>query len=121
MADEKTIPQAEYDAAISNLNSKVDELTNKYAGAMDDLKKAQRELRSAKEITPETHQAEVERADKAEQALTDATKQVKTLTGERDSAVKALSAETGLHHETSHSGRLEIGSDRQWREGRGFH
>jgi hypothetical protein len=75
------------------LEGKVEELSNKYSGAMDDLKKAQRELRAAKDITPEAHQAEIDRADKAEAALAEVNKQVKALTTERDKAVKDLQTE----------------------------
>lgn len=52
-------------------------------------------LRSATEIKPEDLSAAEERADKAERALADATKQVKTLAAERDKAVQALEQESG--------------------------
>lgn len=52
-------------------------------------------LRSATEIKPEDLSAAEERADKAEKALADLNKQVKTLAAERDKAVQALEQESG--------------------------
>lgn len=52
-------------------------------------------LRSATEIKPEDLSAAEERADKAERALADLNKQVKTLAAERDKAVQALEQESG--------------------------
>ena len=95
MSDD-TITKAEYDKLASQLATLTERLETteaKNAGLLDDLKKAQRELRSAKDITPEAHQAEVDRADKAEAALAELSKQVKALSGERDKAVKALTDE----------------------------
>lgn len=99
MADDKTFTKADIDAAVAAatgaMDDKIEELSNKYAGAMDDLKKAQREVRAARDIKPEDLAAAEERADKAEAALKDANKQVGTLTKERDGAVKALETEQG--------------------------
>lgn len=99
MSDEKTFTKADVDAAVAaataKLDDKVEELSNKYSGAIDDLKKAQREARAAKDITPESHQAEVERADKAEAALAEANKALKAANTEREKAAKALEAEQG--------------------------
>lgn len=99
MADDKTFTQADLDAAVTKataaFDDKIEELTNKYTGAMDDLKKAQRDLRSKQDITPETLAAAEARADKAEAELGDMKKQVATLTKERDTAVKSLETEQG--------------------------
>jgi hypothetical protein len=99
MAEDKTFTKAELDAAIeaavAKVSEKVDELSSKNAGLLDDLKKAQREARAAKDIKPEDLQAESERADKAEAALAEATKNLKSITGERDKALKALETEQG--------------------------
>lgn len=92
MADEKTFTQADLDAAIEKavgpLKSKLDEV-------MDEAKEAKRKLRAASEIKPEDLAAAEDRADKAEQALADANKALKTLTKERDDAVKSLESEQG--------------------------
>lgn len=92
MADEKTFTQADLDAAIEKavgpLKSKLDEV-------MDEAKEAKRKLRAASEIKPEDLAAAEDRADKAEQALADANKTLKTLTKERDDAVKLLESEQG--------------------------
>lgn len=102
MADE--ITKADIDAAVkvavekteAKFADKIEELTNKNAGLLEDFKKAQRELRAAKDITPEAHQAEVERADKAEADLAEAQKQLKTATKQAEDATKALEAENGF-------------------------
>ena len=99
MADEKTFTQADIDKAVAaasaKFDDKIEELTNKYTGAIDDLKKAQRELRAKQDIKPEDLQAAEDRADKAETALAEADKQIKALTTERDKAVKSLETEQG--------------------------
>lgn len=95
MADEKSFTQADIDAAIAKNADKIEELTNKYSGALDDLKKAQRELRAKQDVKPEDLAAAEDRADKAEARAAEAEKQVKTLTTERDKAVKALEDESG--------------------------
>lgn len=92
MSDEAKFTQADLDAAIEKavgpLKSKLDEV-------MDEAKEAKRKLRAAGEIKPEDLAAAEDRAEKAEQALAEANKQVKTLTTERDKAVKALETESG--------------------------
>lgn len=97
MTTEAKPAQADMEAAIAKavgpLQAKIEELESKNSGLLDDLKKAQRELRAAKDITPEAHQAEVERADKVEAKLAELTAAHKALTAERDKAVKALEAE----------------------------
>jgi hypothetical protein len=99
MAEDKTFTKAEVDAmieaAVAKVGEKVDELSSKNAGLLDDLKKAQREVRAAKDIKPEDLAAESERADKAEAALNEATKNLKAITTERDKAMKALETEQG--------------------------
>lgn len=97
MADENTVSKADYDnlqQQLSTLTERLEASDAKNAGLLDDLKKAQREARAAKDITPEAHQAEIERADKAEAANADLTKQITALTKERDTAVKALETES---------------------------
>ncbi|HKX78731.1 MAG TPA: hypothetical protein VJM34_09450 [Novosphingobium sp.] len=93
------LTQADIDAAVAKavgpLNDKLEAADAKNAGLLDDLKKAQREARAAKDITPEAHQAEVERADRAEARVKELESSAKTMTKERDSAVKALEAEQG--------------------------
>lgn len=92
MADDKTFTQAD----IDKLNDKIEELSNKYTGAIDDLKKAQREARAAKDIKPEDLAAAEDRAEKAERALSDSQKEVKALTTRAEKAEKSLEAETGF-------------------------
>lgn len=96
MADEKSFTQADLDAAIEKAVAKVqesvDRLEAKNAELVGDLRKA----RKATEIKPEDLTAAEERADKLEAALAEANKTVKTLTGERDKAVKALESESGF-------------------------
>lgn len=92
MSEEKTYTQADLDAAIEKA---VAPLKDKITEVMDEAKEAKRRLRSASEIKPEDIAAAEDRADKAEQALAEANKQIKALTGERDKAVKALESESG--------------------------
>lgn len=92
MADDKTFTQADIDAAVAKVQESIDKLEAKNAELVGDLRKA----RKAGEIKPEDLTAAEERADRAEAALAEAGKQVKTLTGERDKAVKALETETGF-------------------------
>ena len=91
MADEKTFTQADIDAAIAK---EVGGLKEQLTQVMDEAKEAKRKLRAASEIKPEDLTAAEERADRAEAALKEAQKTVKTLTTERDGAVKALESET---------------------------
>lgn len=81
---------------IDDLKEMLETEKAKNGGLLDDLKKAQRDLRAQQEIKPEHLQAAEERADKAEAALAEAKQQVKTLTTERDKAVKALETESGF-------------------------
>ena len=85
---EKTFTQADIDA----LKASVDRLEAKNAELVGDLRKA----RKSSEIKPEDLAAAEDRADKAEQRAADAEKQVKTLTTERDKAIKALETEQGF-------------------------
>jgi hypothetical protein len=87
-ADLDKAVRAAVDAAEEGLRSKNTEL-------MDELKKPQRELRASKDITPDAHQAEIDRADKAEAALAEATKLAKAATADRDKALKSLESEQG--------------------------
>lgn len=89
MADD-TITKADYDAALAKMQESIDRLEAKNAELVGDLRKA----RKSSEIKPEDLAAAEDRADKAEQALAEANKQVKALTGERDKAVKALEQES---------------------------
>lgn len=97
MSDEPKLTQADIDKAVKeateSLKASIERLEAKNEELVGDVRKAKAEARAAKDITPEAHQAEVDRADKAEAALAEAAKQVKALTGERDKAVKALETE----------------------------
>lgn len=73
--------KAEWEAETKGLKEKNKELLGK--------------LRQAGEIKPEDLAAAEDRADKAERALADLNKQVKTLAAERDKAVQALEQESG--------------------------
>lgn len=95
MADEKTFTQADLDAAVAKAVGDLDGLKTKLTEALDEAKDAKRKLRAASEIKPEDLAAAEDRADKAEQALADANKTLKTLTKERDDAVKLLESEQG--------------------------
>lgn len=100
MADEAKFTKADLDAAITEavgkVQDKLDELSNKNAGLLDDLKKAQREARAAKDIKPEDLQAAEERADRAEAELAKAQKAAKDATAAADKATKALADEQGF-------------------------
>lgn len=85
----KAAIKAALDDAKAEFAEDVEKERAKNAGLLEDLKKAQREARAAKEVTPEQLQAEAERADKAETELTEVKKQVNSLTKERDTAVQA--------------------------------
>lgn len=97
MSDDKTFTQADIDAAIAKavgpINDKLEASDAKNAGLLDDLKKAQRELRAAKDVTPEAHEAVVAERDKAEAALADLKKQVGDLTKRAEKAEKSLETE----------------------------
>lgn len=88
MSDEAKFTQADLDAAIAPLKDKLAEV-------MDEAKDAKRKLRAASEIKPEDLTAAEDRADKLAADLANANKALKTLTTERDGAVKALEAESG--------------------------
>jgi len=90
MADEKTFTQDEVDAAIADAKEKQDA---KNAELLDEVKKLKAEVRKAKDIDPADLTAAEERADKAEKALADAQKEVKTLTTRAEKAEKALETE----------------------------
>jgi len=94
MADQ-TFTQADIDAATAKLNDKIEELSNKYAGAIDDLKKAQREARAAKDIKPEDLAAAEDRADKAEARIKELEKSEKVAVSRAEKAEKALEGEQG--------------------------
>lgn len=97
MADEK-FTKADIDAAVKAATDKVqesiDKLEAKNAELVGDLRKA----RKAGEIKPEDLTAAEERADKAEAKLKELEGSVKTLTKERDTAVKSLTDEQGVTH-----------------------
>lgn len=98
MADENTPSKADLDklqAQVADLATKLEAAEGKNAGLLDDLKKAQRELRAAKDITPEAHQAEIDRADKAEAELSKLRADLKTAQTAADKATKALETEQG--------------------------
>ena len=81
------------------IKAALDEARSAWEADTEGLKAKNKELlnklRSATEIKPEDLAAAEDRADKAERALADATKQVKALTTERDKAVQALEQESG--------------------------
>ena len=99
MADEKTFTQADIDKAVNDalakIQASVDKLETKNDELVGEVRKYKQQARAASEIKPEDLQAAEDRADKAETALADATKQIKTLTTERDKAVSALETEQG--------------------------
>ena len=78
-------------AALAKMQESIDRLEAKNAELIGE----NRRLKRAGEIKPEDLAAAEDRADKAEAALAEATKQVKTLTTERDNAVQALEQESG--------------------------
>lgn len=90
---DKTFTQAELDAAIAAAKEAQDEKNRELLGELRDLKS---KLRATSEIKPEDLSAMEARAEKAEADLAAANKQIKTLTTERDTAVKSLEAETGV-------------------------
>ena len=87
--DSKTDDNA---AALAKMQESIDRLEAKNAELIGE----NRRLKRAGEIKPEDLAAAEDRADKAEAALAEATKQVKALTTERDKAVQALEQETGF-------------------------
>lgn len=93
MADEKTLTQADVDAAVAAAVAKVQDSIDKLTTKNEELIGENRKLKRGTEITPEAHQAEVDRADKAELRVKELDGQMKTLTKERDTAVKSLETE----------------------------
>jgi len=93
MADEKTFTQADIDAAIAKANEKHDEDVAGLKSKVETLIADNKKLKRGAEIKPEDLQAAEDRADKAEAALAEANKQVKTLTADRDKVAKALETE----------------------------
>jgi hypothetical protein len=98
MADKESYTKEELDAAVEAAVGKidVDGLKSKIEELIGDNKKLKGELRAKSEVKPEDVHAAEERAEKAEAALAEATKQVTSLTKERDKAVKDLEAESGF-------------------------
>ena len=94
MADD-TYTKADLDAAIEKAVGPLKESIGKLETKNDELIGENRRLKRGAEIKPEDLTAAEDRADKAEKALAEANKQVKTLTGERDKAVKDLASEQG--------------------------
>ncbi len=95
MADDKTFTQADIDKAIADAVGKVQESIDKLETKNEQLIGENRKLKRGAEIKPEDLTAAEERAEKAETALAAANKTVKTLTTERDNAVKSLETEQG--------------------------
>lgn len=91
MADEKTFTQADIDAAVEAAKSPLDAKNRELLRELKDARKSAT-------ITPEQLAAVEDARDKALSDLAEAGKQIKTLTGERDKAVKALEAESGFTH-----------------------
>lgn len=94
-AEAKAAIKAAVEEATKSLADSVEKLEAKRDEALAEAKEAKRQLRASQEIKPEDLAAAEERADKAEKALSDATKQIKILTSERDKAVKDLESESG--------------------------
>jgi hypothetical protein len=94
MADDTTISQADHEAALAKLNESIEKLEAKNAEIVADLRKANAKARAASEITPEAHQAEIDAHEQTKAALAETTKQLKSVTGERDKAVKAFETES---------------------------
>jgi hypothetical protein len=94
MADE-TYTKEQLDKAIADAVAKVQESIDKLEQKNEQLIGENRKLKRGAEIKPEDLQAAEDRADKAEAALTEANKQLKVVTGERDKAVKSLETEQG--------------------------
>lgn len=90
---DKTLTQADIDAAVAAAVSALEGKRDELLGEVRDLKS---KLRATSEIKPEDLSAMEARAEKAEADLAAANKQIKTLTTERDTAVKALETETGV-------------------------
>lgn len=90
---DKTLTQADIEAAVT---AAVEALENKNRELLGEVKDLKGKVRAASEIKPEDLAAMEARAEKAEADLAEAQKQVKTLTKERDTAVKNLEAETGV-------------------------
>lgn len=95
MADEKTFTQAELDAAIAKAAEKHDDDVAGLKRKVDELIAANKTLKRGAEIKPEDLEAAEARADKAEAKLREVEGSAKTLTKERDAAVKALETEQG--------------------------
>lgn len=99
MADDKTFTQADIDkaiaAAVAKVQESVDRLESKNEELIAENRKAKAAARAASEIKPEDLTAAEERAEKAEAALTQAQKDLKAITVERDKAVKGLETEQG--------------------------
>jgi hypothetical protein len=94
MADE-TFTKEQLDKAIADAVAKVQESIDRLESKNEQLIGENRKLKRGAEIKPEDLQAAEDRADKAEAALSEANKQLKAVTGERDKAVKSLETEQG--------------------------
>lgn len=93
-AEAKAAIKAAVEEATKSLADSVEKLEAKRDEALAEAKEAKRQLRASQEIKPEDLAAAEERADKAENSLAAAIKQIKTLTTERDKAVKDLESES---------------------------
>jgi hypothetical protein len=94
MSEEKTLTQADIDAAVAKMQESIDKLESKNAELVADLRKA----RKTQEIKPEDLAAAEDRADKAEAALAAAQKEAKDAKVAAEKAAKALEAESGFTH-----------------------
>lgn len=95
MADEPKFTQADIDAAIEKAVGPLKESVAKLEDKNSEIISENRRLKKGADIKPEDLQAAEDRADKAETALKSLEGQVKSLTTERDKAVKSLEAEQG--------------------------
>lgn len=93
--DTKAAIEAAIEKATGPLKESIEALETKRDELIGDVRKAKQAARQASEIKPEDYAAAEDRAEKAEAKLAELDKSVKTLTGERDKAVKALETEQG--------------------------
>ncbi len=93
MSEPKTYTKDELDAAIEAAKEAQDQKNRELLAEVKDLKA---KVRASQEIKPEDLAAIEARAEKAEADLKALQGQVKTLTTERDKAVKALETESGF-------------------------
>jgi hypothetical protein len=95
MADE-TFTKEQLDAAIEKAIGPLKDSVTKLETKNEELIGENRKLKRGAEIKPEDLTAAEDRADKAEKALAEVQKEVKTLTGRAEKAEKALETESAF-------------------------